>query len=493
MSSDQQAALPNRQIPFSAAFTEFICTDWAPYSDELPAAIPATAHAPARRDKLSAMYPGERLVIPAGGLRVRSNDTDFRYRAHSAFAHLTGLGTDREPDAVLVLEPVGDGHEPCLYFSPRAPRTDSEFYASSRYGEMWVGQRESLAEMSALAAIPTAPIGTLKDAIVAAADTVVIRVLRDADPDITAMVDAARDTQPVQNSALDRDEEFQVALSELRLVKDSYELEQMLAACEATAVGFEAVVAELPLAVANGRGERWVEGVFGLHARHAGNAVGYDTIAACGDHACTLHWIRNDGDLVDGELLLMDAGVELDSLYTADVTRTFPVSGTYSPAQRKVYEAVLEAQQAGIDAAKPGVPMSAIHDAAVAVVARKLEEWGILPVSAAESLSAEGGQHRRWMVHGTSHHLGLDVHDCAQARAENYRHGILAPGMVVTVEPGIYFKSTDLLVPEELRGIGVRIEDDIVITADGCEVLSRQLPKDPDAIEAWIARIWATS
>ncbi|MGV8850334.1 MAG: aminopeptidase P family protein [Propionibacteriaceae bacterium] len=491
MSSDQQPVLPNRQIPFSTAFQEFICEDWQPYSDELPAAIPATAYAPERRDAISAMYPGERVVIPAGGLRVRTNDTDFRYRAHSAFAHLTGLGTDREPDSVLVLEPVEGGHEPCLYFSPRAPRTDSEFYASSRYGEMWVGQRESLLEMSALAALPTAPISELEAAVSYEADSIVIRVLRDADPDITALVDRVRADHPVQAAASARDAELQVALSELRLVKDAFELEQLRAACRATAAGFEAVVAELPKAVELGRGERWVEGVFGLHARHAGNAVGYDTIAACGEHACTLHWIRNDGDLHAGELMLMDAGVELDSLYTADVTRTIPVSGTFTPPQRKVYGAVLEAQQAGIDAAKPGVPMSAIHDAAVAVIARKLDEWGILPVSAAESLTSDGGQHRRWMVHGTSHHLGLDVHDCAQARRENYREGILAEGMVVTVEPGLYLKSTDLLVPEELRGIGVRIEDDIAITADGCEVLSNQLPKDPDAVEAWIAGIWA--
>jgi Xaa-Pro aminopeptidase len=355
---------------------------------------------------------------------------------------------------------------------------------------MWVGQRESLAELSAMTGLPTAPIGDLVDAVGSGADTIRIRVLRDADPDITAMVDAARGDAVGTH---DCDTELQVALSELRLVKDSFELEQLRAACRATATGFEAVVAELPHAVAAGRGERWVEGIFGLHARHAGNAVGYDTIAACGDHATTLHWIRNDGDLRDGDLMLMDAGVELDSLYTADVTRTIPVSGRFTPAQRMVYEAVLEAQQAGIDAAKPGVKMRAIHDAAIEVVARKLEEWGILPVSAAEALSPEGGQHRRWMVHGTSHHLGLDVHDCAQARNENYREGVLTEGMVVTVEPGIYFKSTDLLVPPELRGIGVRIEDDIAITADGCEILSSQLPRDPDAVEAWIDGIWSAS
>jgi Xaa-Pro aminopeptidase len=188
----------------------------------------------------------------------------------------------------------------------------------------------------------------------------------------------------------------------------------------------------------------------------------------------------------------MDAGVEAESLYTADITRTLPVSGKFSPAQRQVYTAVLEAQAAGLAAAKPGNRFSDVHAAAIAVVAKHLEAWGLLPVTAAESLDpAKGGHHRRWMVHGTSHHLGLDVHDCARARTENYRDAVLVPGMVITVEPGIYFKASDLLVPEELRGIGVRIEDDIAITADGCEILSNHLPKDPDAIEAWMAEIWA--
>ncbi|MEA5052910.1 MAG: M24B family metallopeptidase, partial [Propionicimonas sp.] len=233
------------------------------------------------------------------------------------------------------------------------------------------------------------------------------------------------------------------------------------------------------------------EGMFGLHARHQGNAVGYDTSAAGGEHATTLHWIDNDGDLAPGDLLLLDAGVEIESLYTADITRTLPVSGTFTPAQRTVYQAVLEAQQAGIDAARPGAKFSDVHNAAIAVLARHRAEWGMLPVSAEQSLDpVEGGQHRRWMVHGTSHHLGLDVHDCALARNENYRGGVLKPGMVITVEPGLYFKSTDLLVPEEFRGIGVRIEDDIAITADGAEILSAHLPRHPDEVEAWIAGIW---
>jgi Xaa-Pro aminopeptidase len=184
---------------------------------------------------------------------------------------------------------------------------------------------------------------------------------------------------------------------------------------------------------------------------------------------------------------LIDAGVELDSLYTADVTRTLPINGRFTDAQRKVYDAVLAAQQAGIAAAKPGAAFSEVHKAAITVIAEHLAEWGVLPVSAEESLGDDGGQHRRWMVHGTSHHLGIDVHDCAQARRENYREGTLAPGMVITVEPGIYFKSDDLLVPEELRGIGVRIEDDILITDGGNENLSAGLPRTADEVESWMA------
>ena len=254
-------------------------------------------------------------------------------------------------------------------------------------------------------------------------------------------------------------------------------------------MGFEAVVRELPNALANGRGERWVEGVFGLHARHQGNAVGYDTIAASGDHANTLHWIKNTGEVRSGEMILVDAGVEVDSLFTADITRTLPVDGTFTDAQREIYDAVYAAQQAGMDAIKPGATFSDIHAAAIRVIAERLHGWGLLPdgVSVEDTLDTETGQyHRRWMVHGTSHHLGLDVHDCAQALREEYR-GPLKPGMVITVEPGIYFKSTDLLVPEELRGVGVRIEDDIVITNTGHEILSDQLPRQAEDVESWMA------
>jgi len=230
-----------------------------------------------------------------------------------------------------------------------------------------------------------------------------------------------------------------------------------------------------------------IEGAFVGHARQEGNAVGYETIAAAGEHATTLHWTDNDGQVRAGELVLVDAGVEVDSLYTADVTRTLPVDGTFSEVQRRVYQAVLDAADAGFAAAVPGARFRDVHDAAMKVIAERLAEWGLLPVSAEEALLPENQHHRRWMVHGTSHHLGLDVHDCAVARAELYIDGVLEPGMVFTIEPGLYFKSDDLLVPQEYRGIGVRIEDDVLVTADGNENLSAALPRDPDAIEAWMA------
>ena len=172
-----------------------------------------------------------------------------------------------------------------------------------------------------------------------------------------------------------------------------------------------------------------METAFEGRAREEGNGVGYDTIAAAGPHACTLHWIRNDGPVREGDLVLVDAGVEVDSLYTADVTRTLPVNGTFTPAQAQVYEAVLDAADAAFAVARPGTRFRDVHGAAMQVIAERLHAWGLLPGSRVEeSLDAEGQFHRRWMVHGTSHHLGLDVHDCAQARREMYLDARTAAG-----------------------------------------------------------------
>jgi len=482
------------QRPTSTAFRDFIASGWGPRPAP-PGRSDAASWASARRRRVSALFPGDRLVLPAGPLKVRSNDTDYRFRPHSAFAHLTGLGGDREPDAVLVLEPApGGGHEAALWFRPRAERDTDEFWADARYGEFWVGARPTLADVETELGLACRHVDGLPDALTAGlggdGNGVRVRVVPDADPTVDALVGAARASAGVPLEVAEADDAaLAETLSELRLVKDAFEVEQLRAAVAATASGFADVVAALPAAVGHARGERVVETAFEGRARREGNGVGYETIAAAGEHACTLHWIRNDGPVRAGELVLVDAGVEVESLYTADVTRTLPVSGTFSDAQRRVYQAVLDAADAAFAVARPGSRFRDLHAAAMEVIAARLDGWGLLPVTAAESLDPSGGQHRRWMVHGTSHHLGLDVHDCAQARREMYLDAELVPGMVFTIEPGLYFKADDLLVPRELRGIGVRIEDDVLVTADGCENLSAALPRSPEDVEAWMAEV----
>ena len=495
--------------PTNQAFRDFIGSGWGPRPDAPPALSEAAPWAAKRREALGARFPGERLVLPAGPLKTRNNDCDYRFRPHSAFSHLAGTGTDFEPDAVLVLEPLTPPglpaaadrptHEAVLYFRPRAPRSSEEFYADPRYGELWVGVRPSIEEVEAATGLRAAHIGTLPDALAkdAGAQGVQLRVITEADAAVTAQVDQVRRSagQVHSQDARSVDDALAEAASELRLIKDPWEIDQLQAAVDATKAGFDDLIRSIPRAKGHWRGERVLEGAFGARAREEGNGLGYDTIAAAGNHANTLHWIGNDGPVRPGELVLVDAGVEVDSLYTADVTRTIPVDGRFTAPQRRVYEAVLEAADAAfVRAGESGVRFRDLHSAAMEVLARRLHEWGLLPegVSAEDSLSPQGQYHRRWMVHGTSHHLGLDVHDCAQARREMSMDALLEPGMVFTIEPGLYFREDDLLVPAELRGMGVRIEDDVVIRPDGRpEYLTAAIPRRPDDVEAWVSGLIA--
>lgn len=474
--------------PDSSAFKSFIGANWGARPAG-PARQEVADFLPARHQRAAAPFPGERLVVPAGTLKVRNNDCDYRFRAHSAFAHLTGLGAELEPDAVLVFDPLADGsHRPVFFFKPRAPRNSEEFYADARYGEFWVGARLSLEEMSIFTGLECAHIDTLTARL--EADNKPLRVVREADPHLTALVDEIRANANATRPTAD-DDALLEHLSEIRLRKDAYEVKQMELAVAATHAGFDQIIKELPRAVNHWRGERVVEGAFGARAREEGNGLGYDTIAASGNHANTLHWINNNGPVNEGDLILVDAGVEVDSLYTADITRTLPVNGKFSPVQAKIYQAVLDACEAALAAAnQPGCRFREVHEAAMEVIAQRLEEWGILPVPKEESLKPSGQQHRRWMPHGTSHHLGLDVHDCAQARREMYVDAVLEPGMCFTIEPGLYFRADDLAVPEEFRGIGVRIEDDIIVNEDGSVTrLSENIPRTIADVEAWMERI----
>ncbi|WP_262697827.1 MULTISPECIES: aminopeptidase P family protein [Streptomyces] len=438
-------------LPVSPELEIFMAGGWAPAPPPVDIRSAAADFTAARRARLSARFPGERLIIPAGELKVRSNDCDHRFRPYSAYAWLTGLTGEEQAGHVLVLEPDGPHrHEAVLYARPRSPRTDDGFYRDRRYGEFWVGRRPDLDETERMTGIRCAVIG----------DRVGLPPGRDA------TVDA----------------ELSAALSELRLIKDAWEVGQLELAVDHTVAGFEDVVRALPRALAHPRGERWIEGVFGLRARAEGNGTGYETIVASGAHACVLHWIRNDGPLDARRLLLLDAGVETDTLYTADITRTLPLSGRFSPVQRQVYDLVLAAQDAGIAALRPGASFRDFHRAAMRVIAEGLTEWGVLK-------SPEGDFHRRYTLCSSGHMLGLDVHDCAQARAETYLDGVLAEGQVLTVEPGLYLQADDETLPDELRGIGVRIEDDLVITAEGARLMSGALPRTPDAIEAWMGEL----
>ncbi|MEV7233118.1 aminopeptidase P family protein [Streptomyces sp. NPDC051020] len=434
--------------------------------------IAQAGHTADRRAALSARFPGERLVIPAGKLKTRANDTEYAFRASTEYAYLTG---DQTQDGVLVLEPKDDGHEATIYLLPRSNRENGEFWLDGQ-GELWVGRRHSLTEAEQLLGLPAKDVRELPAALTEA--TGPVRNLRGHDAGIEAAL--------TDKVTAERDEELQVYLSGARLIKDAFETAELQKACDATARGFEDVVKVLDKAEATS--ERYIEGTFFLRARVEGNDIGYGSICAAGSHATTLHWVRNDGPVRSGELLLLDAGVETNDLYTADVTRTLPINGTFTPLQRKIYDAVYEAQEAGIAAVKPGAAFRDFHDAAQRVLAEKLVAWGLLGDLSVEKV-LELGLQRRWTLHGTGHMLGMDVHDCATARTDTYVNGTLEAGMCLTVEPGLYFQADDLTVPEEYRGIGVRIEDDILVTEDGNRNLSDKLPRQADEIEAWMAQL----
>ena len=435
--------------------------------------LPQAAHTARRRAALSARFPGELLVIPSGNPKVRSNDADYPFRPSSDYAYLTG---DQSQDAALVLEPVAEGgHRALAFLRPRSDRENGEFW-TDYHGELWDGRRNSLTENEQVLGLPCRDVRTLVEQLRAAAGPV--RILRGHDAALEAALDGMADAV--------RDEELRVLLSELRLVKDEFEIGELRFACEATARGFEDVVRVL--GSDRPTSERSIEGTFFLRARVEGNDVGYASICAAGPHATTMHWVRNTGQTRPGELLLLDAGVETNNLYTADVTRTMPVDGRFTPLQRKVYQAVFAAQEAGIAAVKPGAAYRDFHHAAQRTLAEHLVSWGLLGDRTVDEVY-DLGLHRRWTLAGTGHMLGLDVHDCAVARTALYVDGTLEAGMVLTVEPGIYFQADDLTVPEEYRGIGVRIEDDILVTEDGSENLSAALPRTADEVEAWMARV----
>jgi len=348
-------------------------------------------------------------------------------------------------------------------------------------GELWEGSRFGVLESQTHYGITCRSLKELKKAIEAFAKKrgARMRILQGISPLIERMI-------PPGKAQSERNKELATFLSETRLIKDPSEVGALRSAVLSTKRAFEDVIARLKTA----KSERELEGVLWTRARMEGNDVGYTSVVASGSHACTMHWNRNDGAIRKGDLLLLDAGIEGRSLYTADITRTFPISGKFNREQREIYELVLAAQRAAIRCVKPGNDFMAPNKAAMIVLAHGLEKLMILPMKAKEALLEHNNFYRRYSLHNVSHMLGLDVHDCAKARAESYKFGKLRPGMVLTIEPGLYFQPDDLTVPKKYRGIGVRIEDDIVVTSTGRRVLSSVFPRNPDKVEKWMAHIW---
>ncbi len=465
--SDQPAAAHDSSTPEN--LLRFMVTGWATAPSSPASRVEGSDLFAARRQALSRAFPGETLVVPTGHEKVRANDTNHRFRPGTDFYYLTG---NHEPDNVLVLAPSGDGHVATLYCEPNPGKTDATFFTDRNKGELWVGPRLGLGPTAQRYGIATKPRSALHDDLAAPLARDPYRVLRTIDP----ALDAALPQQA------DRDAAFAATLSEMRLIKDELEIRELRRAVEATHRAFDDVVRALPSA----QTERVIEGVFNLRARVEGNDAGYLTIAATGPNATTLHWTRNDRRIGDNELLLLDAGVEAETLYTADITRTLPISGTFTPEQRAIYDLVLAAQKAAFEQCRPGNDFLDPNRAEMQVLAHGLERLGILG-SADEALRDENLFYKRYSLHNVSHMLGLDVHDCAAARAETYKLGVLRPGMVLTVEPGLYFQLDDLTVPARYRGIGVRIEDDVLITESGVDVLSAAIPRTTEDVEAWVA------
>ncbi|MDP9830616.1 aminopeptidase P family protein [Kineosporia succinea] len=437
---------PPRLSEHSPGFQEWIGQGWESRDVPAPVSPEAAAAAAEHRARLSEAMPGETVVLRAGDLKSRNGDADYGFRADSDFVWATGCQAE---GAVLVMTPTGRGHDATLYLPPPARPGEKDFYASVAHGELWVG--------------PSAGLDAWSSALGLAVEPVVDLVAPAASEDVARVV------------------------SDLRMIKDAWEIGQLREAIAATVGGFEAVAAEVPRAVAENLGERWLQGTFDRHARTFGNGPGYATIVGSGPHAPILHWVRCDGPVLPHQALLLDMGVEANSLYTADVTRTIPVAGGFTPQQRAVHDLVEASHRAGMAAVRPGLPWSEAHFASMEVLAQGLSDWGLLPVSVDEALAPEGQQHRRFMVCSVGHHLGLDVHDCGASSDERYRDGDLEAGMVLTVEPGLYFHAHDATVPPELRGIGVRLEDDLLVTATGHEVLSDALPIDAAGLERWAA------
>jgi len=425
----------------------------------------------AQREKFAAHLRASNAaaLIPTNTLKTRNADCEYPFRPDSDFWYLTGFA---EPEALLVMLQADGEDRSILFLRELDPER-----------EIWTGRRLGVdAAPAALGVDEAYPISTAWEELpelLAGYERIVARVGHDPEFDrsfaelLETLRGAARAGPSAPVELIDHGQ----YLHEQRLLKSAAEIGNMRRALEITTRAHEAAMA----GTRPGMGENEVEAILQYHF-HAGGSTGpaYTSIVAGGDNACILHYIENNQPLRDGQLLLIDAGAEWE-YYASDITRTFPVGGRFSADQRALYEVVLAAQMAAIDLVRPGSTLQAVHRQALEHMVDGMLRLGLM-TGDREAILADGS-YRRFCVHKTSHWLGLDVHDCgAYSIAEEPR--ALEPGMVLTVEPGLYVASDDETVDARWRGIGIRIEDDLLVTDVGHEVLSAGIPKTVAEVEA---------
>ncbi len=421
----------------------------------------------ARRQRLAQAMGAGVAVVPTAPERLRNRDTHFPYRFDSHFYYLTGF---TEPEAVLVL--IG-GSAPRSVLFCREKNPERETWDGFRYGPQAAQERFGFDEAHPIAALDEKLAALLEDQ-----PALFYPVGADPEWDARAIrwLNAVRAKARAGIAAPERVQDVRALIDDMRLLKDEHELGVMRRAARiAAAAHRRAMQATRP-----GRYEYEIEAELLYEFRRNGAQFpAYSPIVAGGANSCVLHYVFNDAPLRDGSLLLIDAGCELDG-YASDITRTFPVSGRFSGAQRAVYDIVLAAQAAAMQKVRPGNAWNEPHDAAVGVLVDGMRELKLLPGTREEILEKE--TYKRFYMHRTGHWLGLDVHDAGDyKRAGSWR--TLRPGMTLTVEPGLYIRAADD-VPPALRDIGIRIEDDVLVTQTGCEVLTAEAPKGVADVEA---------
>jgi len=407
-------------------------------------------------------------IFPAAPLSVRSNDTEYRYRQDSDFYYLTGFP---EPEALCLLSPQHETEKFILFVRPR----DKE-------KEVWTGRRfgaEGAKELfGADAAYTIDKIDEILPQHLAVAETVYYNLGRDErmNAKILDLMNRARMMCPRNGrgpvSLVDPGE----ILHELRLFKSEGELGLMQRAVTASTAAHHAALTQTRPGMFEYEVEALLEFQF---RRHGAAGPAYPSIVASGANGTILHYIENTSQMKDGDLLLIDAAAEFDC-YCSDVTRTFPIGARFSPVQKDVYSLVLTAQKEEIAMMRPGVRFDDVHQRATEILVDGLKQFGLLSGKTEEII--EKGDHRKFYMHRTSHWLGMDVHDVGKYKIGDDSRA-LEPGMVLTVEPGIYIAEDAENVVEQFRGIGIRIEDDVLVTAAGHEVLTKAIPKEIEEIE----------